>query len=301
MPTGRRDVEFAARKANIHAGISPDGACMDVARTARPLHRKGCELRIVYANLGYARDIDGSLKHHIGRAHHHIYTPRHAQLRALNFLKDKLRELQPDLSCFLEIDKGSVTNGFFDQFPVLCEDHHRTVRIDGKYSAGKRFRRLSVSRGKSSAFLATGDLPFTARYLDDGKKRLVYDIDLPGVRVLLAHCSLLRRVRHRQLEQLASWARERDTPTIITGDFNMFGGPQELAPLLADGRFTYLNGQMAPTFRLGPWKASLDPCIVSGDLMGRCRIEIIDMPFSDHQMLMIDVDTAMEARLRKAG
>ena len=132
-------------------------------------------------------------------------------------------------------------------------------------------------------------------------KRQVYDIDLPGVRVLLAHCSLLRRVRHRQLEQLASWARERETPTIITGDFNMFGGAQELTPLLADGRFTYLNGKMAPTFRLGPWKASLDPCIVSGDLMGRCRIEIIDMPFSDHQMLMIDVDTAMDARLRKAG
>ena len=79
---------------------------MNVARADRPLRRKGYELRIVYANLGYARDIDGSLKHHIGRAHHHIYTPRQAQLRALNFLKDRLRELQPDLSCFLEIDQG---------------------------------------------------------------------------------------------------------------------------------------------------------------------------------------------------
>lgn len=164
------------------------------------------------------------------------------------------------------------------------------MRIDGKYSADRRFRRLSVSRGKSSAFLATGHLPFTARYLDDGKKRLVYDIDLPGVRVLLAHCSLLRRVRARQLEQLSQWAAERDTPTIVTGDFNMFGGARELEPLLRDGRFTYLNAGLGPTFRLGPWRASLDPCLVSGGLEQRCKVRIIDMPFSDHQMLVMDID-----------
>ena len=151
-------------------------------------------MRIVYANLGYARDIDGSLKHHIGRAHHHIYTPRHAQLRALNFLKDKLRELQPDLSCFLEIDKGSVTNGFFDQFPVLCEDHHRTVRIDGKYSAGKRFRRLSVSRGKSSAFLATGD------HLLDRLRHAVHQRAIAGFLTIFRHFCAIRRFRGHSID-----------------------------------------------------------------------------------------------------
>ncbi|KAA0970742.1 hypothetical protein FPY71_09695 [Aureimonas fodinaquatilis] len=246
-------------------------------------------MRIVYANLGYARDIDGSFTKHVKRVHHHIFTPRDVQLRGLHFLKQTLRELQPDLSCFLEIDQGSLTNGFFDQFPLLCEAHHQTVRIDGKYSADKQFRRLSISRGKSSAFLATGQLPYTARYLQHGKKRLVYDIDLPGVRVLLAHCSLLGKVRERQLHQLADWASERDTPTIVIGDFNMFRGPRELAPLLKDGRFTYLNEALGPTFRLGPWRASLDPCLVSSDLASRCRVEIVDMPFSDHQMLMLDI------------
>ena len=81
-------------------------------------------LRIVYANLGYSREIDGSLGHHLSRLHHHVFTPRAAQMRSLTFVRDTMRRLQPDLSCFVEIDQGSITNGYFDQFPVLCEDHH---------------------------------------------------------------------------------------------------------------------------------------------------------------------------------
>lgn len=252
-------------------------------------------LRVVYANLGYSREIDGSLGHHLARLHHHVFTPRAAQIRSLDFVRETLRRLKPDLSCFVEIDQGSLTNGYFDQFPMLREAHHSVATIDNKYSATRQYRRLSISRGKSNAFLATRSVESTKRYLDFGKKRLVYDIDISGLRVLVLHCSLMRRVRAQQFEQVASWVAERDGPTMIVGDFNMFSGERELAPLMKGGGFFHANRLNGPTFRFGPYRAALDTCLVSRDLADHCRIEVIDQPFSDHQMFKIDIDVGKNA------
>jgi len=247
-------------------------------------------LRIVYANLGYSRGIDGSIGHHLRRAHRHLYTPRHVQLRSLHFVRDRLRELRPDLTCFVEIDRGSTTNGFFDQLPPLVEHHHSLARIDNKYGADKRFRRLSVSRGKSNAFLATSPAAFTARYLSAGKKRLVYDIEMGGVRVLAAHLSLRYHVRCIQIAELARWVAEADGPTVVVGDFNLFRGAGELRPLLDGGRMVHANAASGATFRLGPYRATLDACLVSSDIADRCRVAILDQPFSDHQMIQLDIE-----------
>ncbi|WP_062235735.1 endonuclease/exonuclease/phosphatase family protein [Aureimonas sp. N4] len=246
-------------------------------------------LRIVYANLGYSRAIDGSLGHHVKRVHHHVFTTRNVQLRSLHHVRDRLRELRPDLSCFVEIDRGSLTNGFFDQSRALVEDHHTTVRIDNKYSAERKFRRLSVSRGKSNAFLACRPLTYVARYLSVGKKRLVYDLEMAGIRVLVAHLSLRYRVRCVQLAELARWVEERDGPSVVIGDFNLFRGSGELQPLLASGRMAHANADAGPTFRLGPYRATLDTCLISRDLMNHCELHILDQPFSDHQMIQLDI------------
>ncbi|MBB3999192.1 endonuclease/exonuclease/phosphatase family protein [Aureimonas pseudogalii] len=246
-------------------------------------------LRIVYANLGYSREIDGSIGHHVRRGHRHVFTSKRVQLRSLAAVRERLRALRPDLSCFVEIDRGSLTNGFFDQLPALQEDHHTTVRIDNKYGADKRFGRLSVSVGKSNAFLATRPLDCTARYLSAGKKRLVYDIEMSGVRVLVAHLSLRYRIRCIQIAELATWVGERETPTVVVGDFNLFRGARELEPLLRDGRLVHANAQAGPTFRLGPYRATLDTCLLSPILRERAEVEIIDQPFSDHQMIKVDL------------
>lgn len=245
-------------------------------------------LRIVYANLGYARDIDGSIGHHVRHGHRHVFTTRRVQERTLGFVRERLRDLKPDLSCFVEIDRGSLTNGFFDQLPSLREEHHTTVRIDNKYGADKQFRRLSVSVGKSNAFLAARPLDYAARYLSAGKKRLVYDIEMAGVRVLVAHLSLRYRIRCIQIAELARWVDERQTPTVVVGDFNLFRGAGELEPLLRSG-LVHANAQSGPTFRLGPYRATLDTCLLSPQLREQADVEIIDQPFSDHQMIKVDI------------
>jgi endonuclease/exonuclease/phosphatase family metal-dependent hydrolase len=247
-------------------------------------------IRIVYANLGYSRAIDGSLGHHVRRAHRHLFTTERVQRRALNHVRERLDALQPDLACFVEIDRGSFNNGFLDQMRLLADERHTTVRIDNKYGADKHFRRLSVSRGKSNAFLATRPIRYAARYLSAGKKRLVYDIEIEGVRVLAAHLSLRYRIRCLQIGELARWVAEREGPTVVVGDFNLFRGASELAPLLGSGRLVHANADSGPTFRLGPYRATLDTCLVSRDLIDSCRVSILDQPFSDHQMIRLDIE-----------
>jgi len=246
-------------------------------------------IRIVYANLGYSRAIDGSIGHHVRRVHHHLFTTERVQRRALAQVRERLDTLQPDLACFVEIDRGSFNNGFLDQVRLLADDRHTTVRIDNKYGADRRFRRLSVSRGKSNAFLASRPVRHEARYLSVGKKRLVYDIEIAGVRVLVAHLSLRYRIRSLQIRELAAWVTEREEPTVVLGDFNLFRGARELEPLLASGRLVHANAQAGPTFRLGPYRATLDTCLASRDLIERCSVAILDQPFSDHQMIQLDI------------
>jgi len=247
-------------------------------------------IRILYGNLGYSRAIDGSLGHHVRRAHRHLFTTERVQRRALAHVRERLDALQPDLACFVEIDRGSFNNGFLDQVGLIADARHTTVRIDNKYGADRRFRRLSVSRGKSNAFLAARPVRHEARYLSSGKKRLVYDIEIEGVRVLVAHLSLRYRIRCLQIRELADWVAEDERPTVVVGDFNLFRGAQELQPLLASGRLVHANAASGPTFRLGPYRATLDTCLASRDLIARCRVTILDQPFSDHQMIQLDIE-----------
>ncbi|KQT86264.1 endonuclease/exonuclease/phosphatase family protein [Aurantimonas sp. Leaf443] len=249
--------------------------------------------RIVYANLGYSRAIDGSLRHHVGRLHHHLYTPLSAQRQSLSYVRQRIEALDPDLCCLVEIDRGSPTNRYFDQFPELHGGSFGTARIDGKYGADTKLRRLSPSFGKSNAFFSRESVEASARYLAVGKKRLVYDIDLAGIRVLLVHFSLRYRVRTVQIAEVRTWLAEREGPTVVIGDFNAFRGPRELEPLLDGGTLFHANATAGPTFRLGPWRAALDTCLLSSDLKDRFSIEVIDQPFSDHQMLKIDIDDAL--------
>ncbi|MEN3792222.1 endonuclease/exonuclease/phosphatase family protein [Fulvimarina sp. MAC3] len=249
--------------------------------------------RIVYANLGYLRGIDGSIRQHVGRFWRHVYTPLAAQTESISQLSAKIRELSPDLCCLVELDRGSITNRFFDQLPTIGGDLLPVSGAHGKYGRTRTLSPFHISYGKSNAFLAKRPVTATDRYLTDGKKKLVYDIRLQterlAVRVLVVHLSLVESERTRQIRELATWVAEDHASTVVVGDFNALRGESELAPLLASGHLYHANKGMEPTFRFGPWRAALDTCLISEDLRETATIRIVDQPYSDHQMLVMDV------------
>ncbi|EAU41177.1 hypothetical protein FP2506_12959 [Fulvimarina pelagi HTCC2506] len=249
--------------------------------------------RIVYANLGYLRGIDGSIRQHVGRFWRHVYTPLAAQTESIAQLTAKIKEFSPDLCCLVELDRGSITNRFFDQLPTIGSELMPVSVAHGKYGMRRPLSPFHVSYGKSNAFLAKRPVTATDRYLRDGRKKLVYDIRLQtetlAVRVLVVHLSLVENERARQIRELSHWVAEDHTSTIVVGDFNAFRGESELRPLLASGHLYHANKGMEPTFRFGPWRAALDTCLISEDLRNHAKITIVDQPYSDHQMLVMDV------------
>ncbi|MDY8108402.1 endonuclease/exonuclease/phosphatase family protein [Fulvimarina sp. 2208YS6-2-32] len=249
--------------------------------------------RIVYANLGYLRGIDGSFRQHVGRFWRHVYTPIKAQTTSISQLTAVVEELSPDLCCLVELDRGSITNRFFDQLPTIGGKLFPVSVAHGKYGTERILSPLHFSYGKSNAFLAKAPVEAADRYLTDGKKKLVYDIRMTGpttnLRILVVHLSLVVTERARQIEELAGWVAEEDASTIVVGDFNVFRGERELKPLLASGHLFHANRGMEPTFRFGPWRAALDTCLISEDLRSSACVTIVDQPYSDHQMLVMDV------------
>lgn len=244
-------------------------------------------LRIVCANVGYLRAIDGSFRQHVGRLHHHFSTPLSIQEECLRLLTERLEALDPDLCCLLEVDRGSITNRFFDQISKIATGLFEMTDARSKYGAGRRLHRLHHSLGKYSALFAKRSVAAKARYMLEGRKKLVFDVDLDGLRIIFVHLSLARRTRRRQIAELASWVEEGDLPTIVVGDFNIFRGEPELEPLLE--HLDYVNRGMTPSFRFGPYRAALDVCLASRSLRERIGIELIEQPYSDHRMLVIDI------------
>lgn len=246
--------------------------------------------RILSTNLGYARNIDGSWKQHIGAAHRYLYTSRACQLESLAYLRQVIDQYAPHLTCFLEIDQGSMANGFLDQLNSLTEDSDYISHAGNKYGRNRRGN-SEGARGKSNGFLARVPVTHEKHYFRDGFKRLVYEIRFENkLTVFLVHLALSQRIRQKQLKQLVGLIEDCKGEIMIIGDFNIFGGEQELLPLTAGGRFAIVNDMAVPTFRLGGYLTCVDLCLATSGLVERTNVKVLDQPCSDHQMLLIDID-----------
>src|SRR2546421_44911 len=111
------------------------------------------EHKILLSNLGYMRGINGALSHHLRYAHRHFYCSVTAQKKALQQLAAILEREDPDICCFVEIDKGSSGSANFNQLEALVNEKYHFSDIENKYGQKSLLRSLPFSRGKSNAFL----------------------------------------------------------------------------------------------------------------------------------------------------
>ena len=87
-----------------------------------PRHRNH---KVLFANLGYARGIGGSLGDHARYAYRYIWCPRRTQREAITGLKRLIRREDPELCCLVEIDRGSVNSAFLNQMDQLVDETWR--------------------------------------------------------------------------------------------------------------------------------------------------------------------------------
>ena len=243
---------------------------------------------ILMSNLGYLRGINGCLAHHFRYAYRHIYCPRHVQEACIKQVIHLIEEAQPDICCFVEIDKGSASSAKFNQLEALVSERYPFFDIENKYGRLSRLRSLPLTKGKSNGFLSRRSLSYEKIFFTHGTKRLIYKIAVePNVTLFFAHFSLNKNKRVHQLRQ--TWELIQETPgeIILLGDFNIHSGFGEVAPLLRENRLILMNREDEPTFTFHTVRLPLDLCLCSSGLAKRANLKIIPQPYSDHAALLL--------------
>jgi endonuclease/exonuclease/phosphatase family metal-dependent hydrolase len=246
--------------------------------------------KIFFSNLGYAKGIDGSLRQHVGRFGRHFYNKLPVQEQVLEQLKNIITKEDPDICCFVEIDRGSRQSASLNQLERLIDERYSYHDIADKYGEGSLVGRMYLHAGKSNAFVSKEKLAFERLYFRHGTKRLIYRLELPeGISLLFAHFSLNRKTRVKQFQEIREIARQHKGETVLLADFNIMQGFRELAPLLDDGDLKVLNKESDFTFSFINKKLVLDLCIASKNLAPRINLKIIAQPFSDHAGLLVEI------------
>jgi len=246
--------------------------------------------RILFSNIGYAKGIDGSLRHHVGMFNRHFYCALPVQEQVLAQIKATIDTEKPDLCCFVEIDGGSLHTARFNQIDALMDTEYRFHDIAGKYGHESWLSRMPFHEGKSNAFLARSEIPFDRLYFSHGTKRLIYRLALPGdVWVYFAHFSLQKKTRVKQLAEMRRLVDQTPGKVIILADFNVMDGFGELDQLLKDSALRLLNKEDAHTFTFHKLSLALDLCICSDGLAKKTGLKIIPQPFSDHAALLVEI------------
>lgn len=247
---------------------------------------------IMFSNLGYAKGINGTLWQHLSGFHRHFYCRVPLQVTVLSQLKSIIDLMQPDLCCFVEIDRGSIHTGGLNQIQNLVDESYSFYDVADKYGPKNHVGRLPLHTGKSNGFLSKHPLSFERLYFTSGSKRLLYKIVLTDMtHVYFAHFSLQRKIRAQQFSELNAMIKNTSHPVIILADFNIFTGFSELDILLNGTDIAILNNENEPTFTFASRRLALDLCVCSKSLLSDIALRIIPQPFSDHAALLLEINT----------
>jgi len=241
------------------------------------VNQEAKKYKVLLSNIGYLTDIHGSGKHYASRFHRYVWTKHSVQKAVVDRFKKIITRENPDLVCFLEIKHDKQIIKFLD------EDYSEHV-AHSKYADTNFISKLFNFSDKGNGFLSKNSIPYEKYYLDNGTKRLVYHLTLPGdVNLIIGHFALSQRVRRKQFKELHE--RFGHLPRkIICGDFNIFKGEIELDELKRDARL--LSAHQEFTFPTYNPNRTLDIVLHSKDLL--LETNVLKDKVSDHLPVMFE-------------
>lgn len=246
--------------------------------------------KILMSNLGYAKGISGSLEHHMKFAYRHFYCTQAVQERVMYQVNGIIERENPDICCFVEIDKGSFSSAHFNQIKALVNERYPYFDIETKYGQKSWLRSFVLTQSKSNAFLAKRPFRHEKIYFNHGAKRLIYKVMIgEDVTLFFAHFSLSKKTRALQLQQIRELVQQTPGEIILLGDFNILTGFQELEPMLKESRMKVISEDHKPTFRFHKQEKVLDLCICTQEIAQKVKLDIIPQPYSDHAALVVEM------------
>lgn len=216
---------------------------------------------------------------------------------------DCLKRLKPDILALVEIDIGSFRSRKKDEALFFEKNLEMKSCAEGvKYPLCgwlKLFHYVPILNKQANAILAKKKLSNIRYYmLHEGTKRVVIEatISLPKkVTLLLAHLSLGKKARAKQINELIGIVNSIKNPVILMGDFNTFHGEKEIRNLLDETHLHHKFGmdKESQTFT----QPAFHPCrrldyILTSKGIKVKDYKVLNFHFSDHLPLLVDFDVA---------
>ncbi|HLD08173.1 MAG TPA: endonuclease/exonuclease/phosphatase family protein [Candidatus Peribacterales bacterium] len=239
---------------------------------------KGATTRILFYNVGYCTGMQGSCRDYMLHFLRYLYTPKKVFNRVLVLINALVNEVQPDLCCFVEVRRMPRFLQPLLQYPVHI--------FRNKYGRRSLLSHIPYFRGNLGGFFARQKFPFHAHYLQHGAKKLVYEICISEeLSLIVAHLSLRKKTRKQQLMELTRIIQSRKH-VILCGDFNIFGGADELTGIIESCRLRMVNTLSDLTFPAMHPKRALDLFLCSTDLP-IAHLEVLPVLASDHRPILL--------------
>lgn len=237
------------------------------------------DFKILLMNLGYCTNLNGSLFQYSLKGYRYLYVSKKVQNKTLNKLNSLIKQENPDLICLIEIKQGK-------QILNLVNSEYPYYDINTKYSPKNFFNKFSGIKKNSNAIISKQNLKFKKHYLNNGTKKLLYEILLPtGVKLILFHFSLNKTVRQSQFREIHKMFKN-DKKKIICGDFNTRQGLEELKYLKTKNSLRISH--KTPTFPAINPKKIFDYFMYSKKL--KVNTKILEDQISDHLPIVLNLD-----------
>lgn len=240
-------------------------------------------MRFLVYNIAYGTGSPGG-------AHKRLFTThRYIRTGCIHFdlITEFVKKVNPDVIGLVEADTGSFRTGSVNQVSSLARELKHFHICDTKYGIDSPGRQIPILRNHANAILsAQKETDSTFHFFPNGVKKLIIEAEIDGIIFFIVHLSLRRQTRAMQFEHLMKIV-PKDRPVVIAGDFNTYGGEQELWLLKKTLRLRNANVLTAPTYPSWKPKHQLDFILCSEELEVM-SFEIPLVEFSDHLPLIVD-------------
>jgi len=238
----------------------------------------------MFYNIAYCSGLNGSWKQYLSQTWRFFWLPNKARGKIIDILEKE----GPDVICLAEVDSGSFRNRFHSQAKQLAKKLlFPFFYTQTKYRHWSVWQCMSLIRKQCDAILSKREGELVRHELHSGMKKLVQEYIVDDISIFTVHLAVLsKRVRKKQLRELALILADCPRPYVLCGDFNIHKGLKELE------EFIHLTGLRRlikePTFPSISPKRYLDLFLASPTIKV-IQSGVVDVDYSDHLPVWVEI------------
>ncbi|MFH1173851.1 MAG: endonuclease/exonuclease/phosphatase family protein [archaeon] len=244
--------------------------------------------RLISYNIQYCIGLEGKTRDYF-KVWRLLREKKNTRENIIEFLKQH----KPDLVALVEVDFGSVRTKRQNQAQIVAKALNlpfilSKVRYQKKL-IGRVFNHAPILARQGTAVLSKHEIHGRIHWFKRGIKRLVLEANIyipKKVSIFVVHLSLTKKVRAKQLHELAHIVAEKKTPSLVVGDFNTAASYELRHFLRKTGFIMHPAEPSFPAFRP---KRALDYALSSPNILIKKHV-LLPFNGSDHLPLLVDFE-----------